>query len=900
MTTRSQIEASKPPPGIDGLDPSWSRLVTVATTDGVGRTWHILDTHPDPAPVDLTLLCVHGNPSWSFLWRQLLASAPSNIRVIAVDQLGMGFSERTPPVRRLATRVQDLCELTDHLGLSATDPGDAVSPVLTIAHDWGGPVSLGWAQRHREQLAGVVLLNTAVHQPVGSPAPAIIRAIRTRGILRSVTVNTRTFIGGAVEMSRPRLSPGVRRGFHAPYLTADRREAIADFVEDIPLDSAHPSASTLDAIADGMSALADLPSLLMWGPNDKVFSDLYLHDFEQRLPQADVHRFAGASHFVSEEADTTAALFDWIQARILNPPSTDPDDGSIDAGSVGAHTGAQESASLFSSFGQRGTESPAEKGSTTALIEMTAGTGTNHPNSTISFSDLHQRIEATAAGLFEAGINKGDRVALMVPPGVDLTVALYGCWRAGVVAVLIDAGLGPRGMSQALASAAPQHIIGISKALTAARALRWPGRRISVTALSSTQQRLLGVDADLATLGRSTGPIPDLPDLPDSNDQAAVVFTSGATGPSKGVRYRHGQLQAQRDALVATYGINSTDRLVAAFAPFALYGPALGIRSVVPDMDVSSPGTLTAHALGEAVVACDATLVFASPAALVNVVKTAGQLTPQHEAAFAGVRLLLSAGAPLRASLLAAAGKLFPNAVAHTPYGMTEALPTASISLPQIHEAMAGRPPLAAGVCVGLPVVGTDVRIAPLDRNGLPAERLSNEPGIVGEIIIRAPHMRDGYDRLWHTESLASQPSGWHRSGDVGQLDEEGRLWVGGRIGHVITTPTGVVTPVGIEQEIEEIDGVALAAVVGVGPVGTQQLVVVAELDSPDRKPQLADLSLIDQVRAAAGQAGSPDIAAVLLVPELPVDRRHNSKIDRTRLAAWADKILAGGKLVSP
>jgi acyl-CoA synthetase (AMP-forming)/AMP-acid ligase II len=231
---------------------------------------------------------------------------------------------------------------------------------------------------------------------------------------------------------------------------------------------------------------------------------------------------------------------------------------------------------------------------------------------------------------------------------------------------------------------------------------------------------------------------------------------------------------------------------------------------------------------------------------------------------------------------------------------MTEALPTTSISLPQISDAMAVRSAVAAGVCVGLPVTDTEVQIAPLDHHGRASESLSNEPGIVGEIVIRAPHMRDGYDRLWHTELLTSQPTGWHRSGDVGQLDEQGRLWVGGRIGHVITTPTGPVTPVGIEQEIEEIERVALAAVVGVGPVGTQQLVVVVELNSPDRKPQLADLALLDQCRVASGQAGCPDVAAVLLVPELPVDRRHNSKVDRTRVASWAAKVLAGGKLVSP
>ena len=160
-----------PPAGLPGLDPAWSRLVSTRDADGVLRTWHVLDTGvtgtEDPA---LTLVCVHGNPTWSYLWRRVLAAAPGDVRVVAVDHLDMGFSERTGTVRRLAQRIDDLARLTDALGITG--------PVVTVAHDWGGPISLGWALAHRDQLRGVVLLNTAVHQPEGSPAPAAIRLAR--------------------------------------------------------------------------------------------------------------------------------------------------------------------------------------------------------------------------------------------------------------------------------------------------------------------------------------------------------------------------------------------------------------------------------------------------------------------------------------------------------------------------------------------------------------------------------------------------------------------------------------------------------------------------------------------------------------------------------------------------
>ena len=295
--------ASLPPYGLPGLDPSWSRLVDVVDADGLTRGFHVLDTGARPEPVG-TLLCVHGNPTWSYLWRALVADPPVGWRVVAVDQLGMGWSERIGEVRRLEQRVDDLGRLVDALGIDG--------PVVTVAHDWGGPISLGWALAHRDRLAGVVLANTAVHQPTGSPAPALIRTARAPGILRTVCEQTPAFVRGTTALSRPRLPKAVRDAFAAPYATPDRRSAVADFVADIPLEDDHPSMPALRAIAAGVGDL-DVPVLLAWGPSDPVFSDLYLRDLIERLPHADVHRYEGASHLVSEDAP---AFFDDVRAWV--------------------------------------------------------------------------------------------------------------------------------------------------------------------------------------------------------------------------------------------------------------------------------------------------------------------------------------------------------------------------------------------------------------------------------------------------------------------------------------------------------------------------------------------------------------------------------------------------------
>ncbi len=200
----------------------------------------------------------------------------------------------------------------------------------------------------------------------------------------------------------------------------------------------------------------------------------------------------------------------------------------------------------------------------------------------------------------------GDRVAMLTPPGVDLVAAVYGVWRAGGVTVVADRGLGLRGLGAAVRGARPSWVIGPRRALRAARTLRWAPRATMVD-----------ID-ELVAAGPGT-----LPDEPRADDVAAILFTSGATGPAKGVRYLHRQLAEQRDALARTYEITGDDRLVAAFAPFALYGPALGIPTCLPDCDVTKPGELTADTLEAACSRIGATLAFGSPAALANVVATA-------------------------------------------------------------------------------------------------------------------------------------------------------------------------------------------------------------------------------------------------------------------------------------
>ncbi|MDJ0792250.1 MAG: alpha/beta fold hydrolase [Acidimicrobiia bacterium] len=856
VTSASPEPATLPPSGLPGLDAEWSRLVTARDAEGIDRTWHVLDTGATEE-TSLTLLCVHGNPTWSYVWRSVLGGAPKHLRVVAVDQLDMGFSERTGTERRLERRIDDLSSVVDALGID--------TPIITVAHDWGGPISIGWAQRHRKRLAGMVLMNTAVHQPEDARAPSLIRAVRTPGILDQVAVRSTGFVRGTTALIKGRTDRAVKSAYLAPYRTASRRTAIGFFVSDIPLEDDHPSAAALDAVADGLDDMADVPVLLLWGPSDPVFSDLYLHDLEDRLPDADVHRFVGASHLLPEDVDVATPIFDWIAARDRTPQQSPRTTGGRRAWE--AIEGLAESDDV-------------------AVVEMVSG---GEPQS-ISFRELAAEVRRVGSGLRAIGVGAGDRVALMIPPGLELSVCLYACWRIGAVVVVADAGLGVRGIGRALRSADPDYIIGVPRALAAARAMGWPGVRIGAGAMSPSAARMVGATYTLAGLPQS-GVESDLPDPPHFEAPAAVAFTSGATGPAKGVAYRHGQLDAQRAALESLYGIGPDDSLVAAFPPFSLFGPAMGIPSVVPVMEVTSPGTLEASALADAARAVDATLVFASPSALANVLATADALSPAQREALGRIRLLLSAGAPVPRDTLEALRSLMPKAEAHTPYGMTETLPVADITLEGINGAGPG-----LGVCVGPPLHGVEVMIDPLDEVGDPVGKLTDEPDVSGEVCVRAAHMKDEYDRLWHTQHRSATPPGWHRSGDVGHFDEQRRLWIEGRLVHAIATADGVLTPLALEQRFASAEGVRAAAAVGVGTRGDERVVAIVVPDEPPSRPALGLDPLASDVRSTV----DVDVAAVLVVPELPVDKRHNAKVDRLRLRRWAASVLAGNRIGKP
>jgi acyl-coenzyme A synthetase/AMP-(fatty) acid ligase/pimeloyl-ACP methyl ester carboxylesterase len=867
------VTPARTAPDLPGLDPDWSRVVFISDQDGSDLGVHVLDAGPRDAA--LTVVCVHGNPTWSYLWRGVLAGAPPGVRVLAVDQVGMGYSARSPFPRRLADRVDDLTAI-----IRACDVGGRV---IFLAHDWGGPITVGVVERllHSDvgfpaEVAGLVLCNTAVHQPHHRGAPLLIAGARLPAILSVITHRTSGFVVATTTIST--MDRKSARALRAPYATASDRRAIRDFVADIPLSTDHASRATLDAIANGIGSLSSIPVLLVWGMRDPVFSARYLDDLRRRLPHAQVQQFDDAGHLVLEDRpDAIADIWRWIDDVVPDRASTaDPT----------AHpTADSTSPDLLARLHEL------DRSDATAVTEMVRR-GSSAPTwRQVSWSALADRVARLAGALGERGVQRGDRVALLVPPGADLLAMVYALWRIGAVIVVIDAAHGPRALYRSLRAARLDHVVAVRRARPVVALLRVPGAVVWVDelphVLHERPNRSATSDPPIAA---SSG-----------QDDAAIVFTSGATGPAKPVAYSRQRIGATRDVLVEHYGFTSSDVLVAAFAPWAVLGPLLGISSVIPDMDPSRPGTLTAEALTVAMERAGGTVMWMSPAALRSVLAGAPPESAARQrlrSASGDLRLLLIAGAPVSRRLLREAVELWPRTDVRTPYGMTEVLPATDVRSAEILDDHSD-----SGVLVGTPLPGVDIAIAALDEQGEPSEQLTQAPAVLGEVVIRARHAKSRYDSRAFVERRASRNRGWHRSGDIGMLDDRGRLWIQGRLSHVITPATGPVGPVPLEQRVElalsrhgNLD--LLVAAVGIGPAGTQAPVIVCAPTNPPRarvpwqaKPgmQLADTHLTNLVRAAV-----PQVAAVLWRSAMPVDIRHGAKIDRLILAEEAARLLAG------
>lgn len=507
----------------------------------------------------------------------------------------------------------------------------------------------------------------------------------------------------------------------------------------------------------------------------------------------------------------------------------------------------------------------------------------------ISYAELDRQSSAIAHGLGHFGIQRGMRTVLMVKPSLELFTLTFGLFKAGVVPVMVDPGVGLRHLKGCLAQAQPQAFIGIPAAHAARLLLGWGrgtvknvvtvGRRWFWGGPTLEQLLAAGKDDDASAMAAT-----------EAEDIAAILFTSGSTGPPKGVIYQHRNFIAQVEIIREIYAIKPGEVDLPTFPLFALFDPAFGMTTIIPDMDASRPAAVDPRKIIAAIETFQVTNMFGSPALL----NTVGRYGQQHGVKLPSLRRVISAGAPVSTAVQERfLGMLDPAAQIHTPYGATESLPVSSASSdlllqPEIRQLT----DQGGGICVGLPVAAATVRIIAISdaaiENWSDATELGT--GEIGEITVTSPTVTHSYYNREDATELAKIGDGntiIHRMGDLGYFDTRGRLWFCGRKAHRVSTTAGALYSVPCEGIFNAHSAVFRSALVGVpGDTGLEPLVCI-ELEPQHRG--IDEQQLFSELHQLAGQHQiTRNIRSFLVHPGFPVDVRHNAKISREQLADWA------------
>ncbi len=517
--------------------------------------------------------------------------------------------------------------------------------------------------------------------------------------------------------------------------------------------------------------------------------------------------------------------------------------------------------------------------------DSTGGSALTH----LTFSQLNEESSIYASGFHELGIKKGQRVLLMVKPGPEFITLTFALFKMGAIPILIDPGMGLLNLLKCIKKVEPYALIAIP-IVHFIKAFR--RKNFSSIKCSVTVGRKLFWEGTTLKAVREKGQSDFPPVETKKHDPAAILFTSGSTGIPKGVLYQHGMFMAQVEHIKSLYGICETDVDMPAFPLFALFSTAIGMTCVIPDMNPSKPASVNPKKIVSAIEKYGVTTSFGSPAIWDRV----GEYCVKHSLRLPSIKRILMAGAPVPEYVLKRFKNILSeNADTFTPYGATEALPIASISGTERLKTEA-KSRAGAGTCVGKPLAGITIKIIKITDGPIPEwnKNLVLKRDEKGEIVVKGDIVTREYFRMKEQTALAKISDGdtvWHRMGDTGYFDENGRLWFCGRKDQRVITKNNILFTIPCEAIFNRHPDVFRSALVGIGPKNEQRPIIIIEPTKGEMPRFLSRKLFVKELLEISRRfEHTEDITGVLFHRSFPVDIRHNVKIRREKLAQWAER----------
>lgn len=500
-----------------------------------------------------------------------------------------------------------------------------------------------------------------------------------------------------------------------------------------------------------------------------------------------------------------------------------------------------------------------------------------------TFKEFEERSNQFANKLSREGITPGMRTLLFVRPCLDFSIITFALFKIGAIPVLIDPGMGIRNLLSSIKQVRPEAMVSIGL-------VHWI-RRLRPRTFSSIK-----VKVSLQKVGFNTAYVyQDLeneskrfPIYPaEDSDYSAILFTSGGTGIPKGVLYTHGILNSQTVALQKMFSLDETQTDLPGFPLFALFTLAMGMTSVVPDMDPTRPAKCDPAKLVQNIIDNRISFVAGSPSIWGKV----GKYCLQHKIQLPSVKQVVMFGAPVRSEIHEMYKKILLEGDTYTPYGATESLPVSLISGTEILGLKSERTRRGAGTCIGKAVPGIEIKI--VKASDIPEVALDElGPEEIGEIVVSGSQVTPGYFEMPEENlkaKILQKGKLWHRIGDIGYLDHDNNLWFLGRKTHRVKIDDSLTHyPISVEAIFNQHPAIKRSALIQV--IRNDSITPALAIERYDGNTRLDEVFKGELETLAQGSYHTHMIQEFFLHSSFPVDVRHNIKIDRTKLSKWASE----------